>query len=296
MSNGGIFRHGMTNFGRDSERDSGYTSNYPWVSSLGSDSLRNSVLAMLLTIGGAIAGYAAPAQAESPASAPEDLITAIDRLETAANNRNLTDLIDLYASNFEHDDGFNRRDLRNAIAEFWNRYATLNYQVELIDWEATGTGYTTETEITITGRTLGDQPYQLQSVMRSRQTLVNNRLVRQTTLEEASTLSTGQAPPTVRVQLPDGVAPGDRFEFDAIVLEPLGDTFLLGGVLEESVDLAVDRDPAFIELQPLSAGGLFKIGTAPAERRDLWISGAIVRKDGITIITQRLPVSTAATR
>ncbi len=220
----------------------------------------------------------------------------IERLETAANDRDLTNLMDLYASNFEHDDGFNRRDLRSAIVEFWDRYETLNYGVELLDWEATETGYTTETEITITGRTAGDRPYQLESAMRSRQTFINDRLVRQATLEEASTLSAGDDPPTVRIQLPDGVAPGDRFEFDAIVLEPLGDNFLLGGVLEESVDLAIDRDPAFIELEPLNAGGLFKIGTAPAESSDLWISGAIVRKDGITIVTQRLPVSSSAAR
>ncbi|TAF57539.1 MAG: nuclear transport factor 2 family protein, partial [Oscillatoriales cyanobacterium] len=208
-------------------------------------------MALILTIGGTIAGYVAPVQAESPASAPEDLIQTIDRLETAANDRNLEGLMDLYASNFEHDDGLNRRDLRNAITEFWNRYSTLNYDIELIDWEETATGYTTETEITITGQTAGDQPYRLQSVLRSRQTLAHNRLVHQTTLEEASTLSSGQSPPTVRVQLPEGVAPGDRFEFDAIVLEPLGNTFLLGGVLEEAVDVALDRDPAFIELQPL---------------------------------------------
>lgn len=308
MSNGGIFRHGMPkvgcdsepnvggNSGRDSGRDSAGKVTQAGSGSWGHSAFRNSMMALILTIGGTIAGYVAPVQAESPASAPEDLIQTIDRLETAANDRNLEGLMDLYASNFEHDDGLNRRDLRNAITEFWNRYSTLNYDIELIDWEETATGYTTETEITITGQTAGDQPYRLQSVLRSRQTLAHNRLVHQTTLEEASTLSSGQSPPTVRVQLPEGVAPGDRFEFDAIVLEPLGNTFLLGGVLEEAVDVALDRDPAFIELQPLSAGGLFKIGTAPTENGDLWISGAIVRKDGITIVTQRLPVSLAATR
>jgi hypothetical protein len=299
MSNGGIFRYGMPNgrsSGCSSDRSFDHSFNRSSDYHSGRNSFRSSALAVLLTIGSTIAGYAAPVRAESPDSAPEEVLATNDRLETAANSRDLTNLMDLYASNFEHDDGFNRRDLRSAIVEFWDRYETLNYEVELLDWEATGTGYITETEITITGRTTGDRPYQLASAMRSRQTFVNDRLVQQTTLEEASTLSAGEAPPTVRIQLPDGVAPGDRFEFDAIVLEPLGDNFLLGGVLEESVDLAIDRDPAFIELQPLNAGGLFKIGTAPAESRDLWISGAIVRKDGITIVTQRLPVSSAATR
>lgn len=282
MSNGGIFQPGMPNAGRDSRgsRNSG----------------RSFAIAALLTIGSAIAGYAAPVRAESPESAPQEVLATIERLETAANDRDLASLMDVYASNFEHDDGFDRRELRSAISQFWNRYATLSYEIELLDWEATATGYTTETEITMMGQTTGDRPYQLESVMRSRQTFASNRLVQQTTLEEASTLSAGAAPPTVRIQLPDGVAPGDRFEFDAIVLEPLGDNFLLGGVLEESVDLAIDRDPAFIELQPLNAGGLFKIGTAPSESSDLWISGAIVRKDGITIVTQRLPVSFIAAR
>ena len=300
MSNGGIFRYERPEFGQNSGKNSGYysdkNSNKNSGARLGWNSVQSQMLVAMLTIGSAIGGYAIPARAASPESAPEAVIETIDRLEAAANDRDLDAVIDVYASNFVHDDGFNRRELGSAIAQFWNRYDTLTYNIELLDWEATDTGYTTETEVTIAGQTADDRPYQLESVMRSRQTFVNDRLVHQTTLEEVSTLSAGSAPPTVRIQLPDGVAPGDRFGFDAIVLEPLGDNFLLGGALEESVDLAIDRDPTFIELQPLSAGGLFKTGTVPNEVNDLWISGAIVRKDGITIVTQRLPVSPTVTR
>jgi len=308
MSNCGIFRcewsnigqnsgshlgqHPDRNLGQHSELDSERRSE-PY---LGRSAFQNRILAAMLMIGSAIIGSVNPVQAASPESAPEAVIEAIAQLEAASNGRDLAAVIDTYATNFRHNDGFDRRALRSAIAQFWNRYETLTYNIELLDWEATATGYTTETEVTITGQTADDRPYQLESVLRSRQTFVNDRLVRQTTLEEASTLSTGSAPPTVRIQLPDGVAPGDRFEFDAIVLEPLGDNFLLGGVLEESVEQAIDHDATFIELEPLSAGGLFKAGTAPDEARDLWISGAIVRKDGITIVTQRLPVSSPATR
>ena len=258
--------------------------------------VQSQILAAMLTISSAIVSIASPAQAASPESAPGDIVETIERLETASNVRDLAAVIDLYSPNFQHEDGLNRRELRSVIAQFWNRYETLTYDIELLSWEATPTGYTTETEVTITGQTADDRPYQLESVLRSRQTFVNNRLVEQTTLEEASTLSAGSAPPNVRIQLPDGVAPGERFEFDAIVLEPLGDNFLLGGALEESVAQAVGRDATFIELEPLSAGGLFKTGTAPNEADDLWISGAIVRKDGITIVTQRLPVALAVTR
>ncbi|MEL6322279.1 MAG: nuclear transport factor 2 family protein, partial [Cyanobacteria bacterium J06626_14] len=49
-------------------------------------------------------------------------------------------------------------------------------------------------------------------------------------------------------------------------------------------------NPAVITLDLLSAGGLFKVGVAPAEVGDRWISAVVVRDDGITALTRRLQV------
>jgi len=255
---------------------------------------------------GAIGAIAAPLPARADSadsvssvnsvdSAPTDVLDAIDRLESAANDRDLASLMDVYDRRFTHADGFDRAALREATEQFWARYETLTYDVELLAWEETATGYVTETEVTISGITNESRPFQIESALRSRQTFNGDRIVSQTTLEEASVLTAGSAPPTVRVQLPDRAAPGERFEFDAIVLEPLGSDFLLGGALEERIDGRPDPGASAIALQPLSAGGLFKTGTASAEGEDLWISGAIVRKDGITIVTQRLPIALTPT-
>ncbi|MGD1903351.1 MAG: nuclear transport factor 2 family protein [Geitlerinemataceae cyanobacterium] len=229
------------------------------------------------------------ARADSPDSAPPEVLAAIERLARAANNRDLPALMDAYDSRFAHDDGFDRAALREATEDFWARYETLTYDIELLGWEATPNGYVTETEVTIAGTTDELRAFQLQSALRSRQTFSGDRIVRQTTLEEVSVLTAGSGAPDVRVQIPDGVAPSERFDFDAIVVEPLGDSFLLGGALDETVDGLPALGASTIELRPLMAGGLFKTGTAPDN--DLWLSGALVREDGITIVTHRLPVA-----
>jgi hypothetical protein len=92
------------------------------------------------------------------------------------------------------------------------------------------------------------------------------------------------------VILPEEVRAGESYDFDAIVMEPLGNRYLLGAAVEEgttSEDFFTGRP---VDLELLSAGGLFKIGEAPSAPDSRWVSALLVREDGLTVITRRLLV------
>ena len=63
--------------------------------------------------------------------------------------------------------------------------------------------------------------------------------------------------------LPERVVPGEDYGFDAIVQEPLGERYLLGAALDEGTTAEDIFTPRPIDLELLSAGGLFKLGDAP---------------------------------
>lgn len=232
-----------------------------------------------------------PVEAAAPDTAPAELVSTIEAIETAANAQNLDQLMALYSSSFEGPDGFTRDQYQSTLSEFWNQYSSLTYDVELLSWENTGSGLVAETLTTVTGSQLSaGRELALTAEVRSRQRYVDGQIISQEILAEETRLASGNNPPAVNVQLPATVTPGEEFNFDAIVQEPLGDRILLGLALDEGVTAEDFLTPRPVDLEALSAGGLFKLGKAPAKPDQRWISSVLVREDGIVIDTRRLTV------
>ncbi|HEY9845599.1 MAG TPA: hypothetical protein V6D03_05315, partial [Candidatus Caenarcaniphilales bacterium] len=120
--------------------------------------------------------------------------------------------------------------------------------------------------------------------------LDNQKITRQEILAEHSELTSGAKPPVVELNLPKQVKVGQDYSFDAIVKEPLGESLLLGAALEEPISPKNYLSQAQIKLEALPAGGIFKLGKAPAQASNQWISAVLVREDGMTLISQRLQV------
>jgi hypothetical protein len=232
-----------------------------------------------------------PVQAATPETAPAELVATIEAIEAAANAQNLDQVMALYSDDFQGPDGFTRDQYQATLSEFWEKYASLTYDVELLSWDTDGTGLVAETMTTVEGtqRSAGRDVTVTASVQ-SRQRYENGQVVSQEILAEETHLASGDNPPRVTVQLPETVAPGASFNFDAIVAEPLGDRVLLGLALDEGVTSEDFLAPRPVDLEALSAGGLFKVGKAPAQPDQRWISSVLVRSDGIVIDTRRLTV------
>lgn len=233
-----------------------------------------------------------PVRAESPETAPTELQNLLQQVDDAANRQNIRGVMKFYSPRLTHSDGLTYKNLEEALQVLWQRYPNLTYRTQLKSWEADGNALIAETVTEINGvQTVGEREYSLRATMRSRQRYENQQIVRQEILAEQSQITSGSNPPVVQVNLPDRVRIGRSYNFDAIVLQPIGDDLLLGSALEEPINIYGYLNPANIDLQPLTAGGLFKIGQAPLVANDRWISAVFIRHDGITFVTQRLPVT-----
>ncbi|MEM9944639.1 MAG: nuclear transport factor 2 family protein [Cyanobacteria bacterium P01_D01_bin.36] len=251
--------------------------------------------AFALSLGGGLGGGlvgAQRAQAASPDTAPAELTTAIANIEAAASARDVSAAMAGYGATFTNEDGFTYETLEAALTTLWSRYETLTYRVELQSWEPTEGGFIAETVTYADGTQIVDgQSMVLESVIRSRQTYEDGKVVAQSILSERNQVTSGDQPPTVSVILAEQVTPGEQYDFDAIVVEPLGNRYLLGAAVEEGTTATDFFTGRPVELELLSAGGLFKIGEAPATPDSRWVSALLVREDGLTVVTRRLQVN-----
>lgn len=249
------------------------------------------ISASVLTGAGGWGGAAAIARAAESATPPPELADLVTRLDAAAAAEDLDKAIALYATDFRSDDGLERDTLQDALTHFWNAYDHLNYATEVTSWERSGDDLIAETRTTIRGtQASGDRPLTLAATLTARQTIRNGQIATQTILSEASELSSGAGAPTVNVRLPERVRSGQEFTFDAIVQEPIGTGILLGAAILEKVDPGAYLDPSDLPLEPLNSGGLFKVGRAPTDGGDHWISAILISSEGMTVVTRRLQV------
>ena len=246
---------------------------------------------LALSFGGGLSSTLS-VKAASPETAPADLTAAIANIETAASTGDVAAAMAGYSPTITNEDGFTYETLEAALTTLWSRYDSLTYRVELQSWEPTSGGFIAETVTYIDGtQRVNGQPMVLESVIRSRQTFKDGKIVSQATLSERNQVSTGEQPPTVSVILAEQVNPGEQYDFAAIVVEPLGNRYLLGAAVEEGTTATDFFTGRPIELELLSAGGLFKIGEAPPSPDSRWVSALLVREDGLTVVTRRLQVN-----
>ena len=238
-----------------------------------------------------LAGSIKCAQASNSQTAPVELKNLLSQIDTAASQQDMNGVIKFYGNNFTHKDGLNRSSLQQALTSFWKQYPKLKYTTEIKSWKAEGNGIVAETVTNITGTSLpGKQSTKMNATIKSRQRIVGSKIVSQETLSERTQITSGVKPPQVEINLPEQLKVGEKYSFDAIVQEPLGDDYLLGAALEEPIEAKKYLQPTSIDLELLSAGGLFKTGQAPSTPGNKWVSAVLVRGNGMTMITQRVPV------
>jgi len=241
-----------------------------------------------------IANPALAAQSSKPV--PAELENIVFALDKAASKQDIETVMKYYAPTFNHSDGLNRDRYKQILSSLWQRYKNISYRTEISKWEKQGDLITAETVTMVQGmRGAENDNFKLEARLTSTQTYknVNGQLqvVSQKVLSEQSSLSTGDAPPPVNLKVPELIGVGRQYVLDAIVTEPLGTSLLLGAAIEEPVEAKNYLNENMIDLRPLRAGGLFKIGQAPFSSGDRWISVVLVRESGITITSKRLRVS-----
>jgi hypothetical protein len=231
------------------------------------------------------------AQGNISATAPTQVKTLLTKIDTAANSRQLPELLRYYSPNFSTSDGLNKATWQQSLGQFWQSYSNLKYTTTLESWRAEGGGYTADTVTKITGtQQTSGRTYKLLSTVQSRQKIIGGQIVQQQILQERSQVSSGTQPPTIDLTLPEKLQTNAEYSLDAIVREPLGEDVLMGATVEQPVSAQAYNQSTNYKLELLTAGGLFKIARAPGKSGDYWISTIFIRPSGMTTLTQRVHV------
>jgi hypothetical protein len=231
------------------------------------------------------------AQGNSLAAAPTALKTILTKIDTAANSRQLPELLRYYSSNFSTSDGLNKAAWQQSLGQFWQAYSNLKYTTTLENWKSEGNGYTADTITKITGtQQLNGKTMNLAATIHSRQKIAGGQIVQQQILQERSQISSGTQPPTIDFTLPEKLQTNVEYNLDAIVKEPLGDEVLMGATVEQLVSPQAYTQSTNYKLELLTAGGLFKVARAPGKSGDYWFSTVFIRPTGMTTLTQRVHV------
>jgi len=231
------------------------------------------------------------AQADGPETAPKELRETIAKIDAAANNHRLEQVLDFYAPEFTNADGLDRKQIGQGLDNLWKQYPDLHYSTRLLSWNQDQNNLITETQTTIEGASHQKiRSFLLISTIKSRQFLQNNHLVKQEILAESTQLKSGEKPPEIDVNLPNSVKVGQNYDFDVILKEPLSNQVSVGYALADKVNGVNFFKSANFDLEVLQSGGIFKRGKAPETPEDQWLSAIIVQSNGMTIVTQRLKI------
>ncbi|MBE9222479.1 nuclear transport factor 2 family protein [Cyanobacterium stanieri LEGE 03274] len=218
-----------------------------------------------------------------------EVIELISRIDRASSNKDLETLNQYISPQFSSEDGLDNQTFLSTLESLWNSYTNLTYTTNINSTEENQGQLIINTTTIIEGsKQENGETVNLLSEITARQTIENQQLVGQEILTEKTRITTGANPPDITFRLPESARAGQVFDLDAIVEDPIGNGLILGGIKEERVNASLFTNPQPIELDALSAGGIFKRVTI--SEGDHWYSAIFIRDDGTTMITQRVRV------
>ncbi len=241
---------------------------------------------------------AAGAQAQSVEEAA--VKATLTHLDDTASRCDVEGMLTRYSPNFKSKDGLNIEATRKALTSLCTKIDKPVYRSTVLSFKKLAKGVlevVATTNMTATYRTELPKPAQLVSTVESldRFEAVKGvmKLVGQEILAENTTISIGEKPPRVNLNLPTMVKPGRDFKIEAILPTPLQDSPALGGISLTPINLQTSTTLQLPTLEALRSGGIFKTGQAPSRQEDQSVTLAFVQDGGMILVSQRLRVTNA---
>lgn len=228
------------------------------------------------------------AQTNNP---PKEILEIVNQLDLASSSKDSKLLKKYIAPNFVNEDGLTYETVNKSLEQIWSKYKDLKYTSKVESWKRENGQLVAIVVTNITGNyEINGQKFALNSEIKSEQFFTNNQLVKQNILAEKNEVISGEKPPQVDFNIPEKARPGQEFNLDVILQEPIGSDLVLGAALEEKIDSSLYLKPSNLELEALTAGGIFKKVKLSSEKKDHWYSVILIREGGIRMITQRVNI------
>jgi hypothetical protein len=222
---------------------------------------------------------------------PKEILEIVNQLDLASSSGDVQLLKKYISPQFVNEDGLTYETLHKSLEQIWSKYQDLQYTSQVESWRRDNNQLVAIVVTNIQGYyEINGQKFALNSEIKSEQFFVDNQLIKQNILSEKNEVTSGDKPPTVNVKLPEKARPGEEFSLDVILEEPIGSDLVLGAAIEEKIDSSLYLKPANLELEALTAGGIFKKVRLPLTAKDHWYSFILIRDGGLRMITQRVNV------
>ena len=144
--------------------------------------------------------------------------------------------------------------------------------------------------VTVTGsRTDGPSAYRLEASQLVTLESSGSRINGQTVLRDQSILRSGDNLP-VKVQIPDAVLTGQRYDVDVVLEQPLDGAVAAGGIVALTPQQVAGLESPELQLGALGGGGLFKTVQAPLSPGSQTWAVLLVHPAGIVSATKRVRV------
>ena len=117
---------------------------------------------------------------------------------------------------------------------------------------------------------------------------LNNGLIKQNSIENNfTTIRSDDNQIDITISIPDKVLTGSKYDIDVVLNQPLEDTIIAGGIKEYQEGKLLNQS---IPLEPLAAGGIFKVSRAPLVPGIQTWTGIIAHPSGLVSFTKTVDI------
>tara|TARA_B100000214_G_scaffold214505_1_gene155817 strand:+ start:348 stop:1013 length:666 start_codon:yes stop_codon:yes gene_type:complete len=139
-------------------------------------------------------------------------------------------------------------------------------------------------------REINDHIYNLNTKQIVMVETYKNKIKGYKVIEEESILNSQSSPLIIKIESPENVLTGEKYEVNLIIEKPLDNEVTAGGItlLQNENNMNISNNPYGIK--PNQSGGLFKYIQAPLQPGNQTISAIITHPEGIYSITKKIKV------
>ncbi len=203
-----------------------------------------------------------------------------DQLEKSLNNNNNNSIKELFLkSSYDN--------FKNKYINFTKDYRDAKWSIQVIrnqkDKKYLDIGIKAK-------RNLGNQIYDLVSKQIVELSTYKNKIQHYKVLKEESILKSNKNPLKIKINSPDRVLTGERYQIDLIIEKPLDNSLIAGGMVVIQNNKSETISQNYFGIKPTGSGGLFKYIQAPLKPGYQNISAVIAHPEGIYSITKKVEI------